>query len=505
MWLVYYRYQEAQARRAVQLYYTSLAIADKDRLYKELRKPNSEIRILVSSNALAYGADIPDIDYIVQYYMHKDKSINMLWQRLRRGARSIGQIGKAIFLIEIWYKGPREDIAGPAKNRGRTGRAFRSQPSQLSREYRVERQVLQEDGAADFASDVSSRVSVCSDADSDASASNVGRELSPGGTSVVLPADILPKKPARRPKTEAEKRAALSHCMYALVNEEKGCLRKIILENYKEQSPSTGGQGCCSNCDPTLRAFKEFDIRKPHIEGIPRKMQQKAFAVSIKNWFCNWMEKKYQHAVWNPTSSYVISDKQVTALCSCAWYITSHEALKKNLPDWNCDQLGNDLDEFIAFIQEEVEKETQVESQLLASASKSKGSVERILPQSRVAERRTVLAAQSPQTQVARLPQSISAENPHAGLPTPLPSQPTSSRNAQPASPNSSQQNASRPSTLKPYNGYQSRVQFLTQGGYPGSQSQARSQVQRQAGYQQPWGNNQHQLLSGIEYRPLRY
>lgn len=219
--------------------------------------------------------------------MHKDKSVNMMWQRLGRGARGSGRVGKAIFLIEDWYKGPREDIAGLAKNRGRTGRAFRSQPSQLSREYRVERQVLQEDGAADFASDISSRVSVCSDADSDPSASSVGRELSPGGTSVVLPADILPKKPARRPKTEAEKRAALSHCMYALVNEEKGCLRKIILENYKEQSPSTGGQGCCSNCDPTLRAFKEFDIRKPHIEGIPRKMQQKAFAVSIKNWFYN--------------------------------------------------------------------------------------------------------------------------------------------------------------------------------------------------------------------------
>ena len=515
-WLVHHGYQEAQARRAVQLYHASLADADKDRLYEEFRKPNSEIRILVSSDALAHGADIPDIDRAVQYCMHKDKHINMTWQRFGRAARGNGHTGEAIFLIEDWYKGPRGDIAGPAKNRGRTGRAFRSQPSQLSREYRVEReisqQVSQEDGVADFASDISSRVSVCSDADPDPSASDIGRELSPGGTSVVLPADILPKKPAQRPKTDAEKRAALSHCMYAFANEGKGCLRKIILENYKEQSPSTGGQGCCSNCDPTLRAFKEFDIREPHTERIPRKMQQKAFAVSIKNWFCNWVEKKYQHTVWNPTSSCVISDKQITALCSCAWYITSQEALKKNLPDWNCDQLGGDLDEFVVFIQAEAEKQHQVESQLLASASKSKDSAERILPRSRVAERRAVSAAQSPQTQVVQLPQLISAENPHAG-PTPLPSEPTSSRNAQLASPNSSQQNTSRTSTPKPHNGYQSwqrddRVQFLTQGGYPGSQSQARSQVQRQAGYQQPWGNNQRQLLSGIEYRhptPLGY
>ncbi|OCK88050.1 P-loop containing nucleoside triphosphate hydrolase protein, partial [Cenococcum geophilum 1.58] len=86
-WLVHYGYQEAQARRAVQLYHASLAIADKDRLYKEFRKPNSEIRILLSSDALAHGADIPDIDCVAQYCMHKDKSVNMMWQRLGRGAR----------------------------------------------------------------------------------------------------------------------------------------------------------------------------------------------------------------------------------------------------------------------------------------------------------------------------------------------------------------------------------------------------------------------------------
>jgi len=67
-------------------------------------------------------------------------------------------------------------------------------------------------------------VSIYSDADSNSSASNIGQELSLGGTSVVLPIDILLKKPARRPKTKAKKRAALSHCMYALMNEEKGCL-----------------------------------------------------------------------------------------------------------------------------------------------------------------------------------------------------------------------------------------------------------------------------------------
>ena len=84
---------------------------------------------------------------------------------------------------------------------------------------------LQEDGAADFASDISLKVSMYSNTDSDPPTSNIGQELSLGGISIVLPtADILPKKLAWRQKTDTEKRAALSHYMYALINEEKGCL-----------------------------------------------------------------------------------------------------------------------------------------------------------------------------------------------------------------------------------------------------------------------------------------
>ena len=37
---------------------------DKDRLYKEFRKPNLEIRILLSSNTIAYSANISNINYI---------------------------------------------------------------------------------------------------------------------------------------------------------------------------------------------------------------------------------------------------------------------------------------------------------------------------------------------------------------------------------------------------------------------------------------------------------
>ena len=83
---------------------------------------------------------------------------------------------------------------------------------------------MQEDRAANFASDISLRVSVYSNIDSNLSASNIGRELSLGGIFVVLPTDILLKKLARRLKTKAKKRAELYYYIYTLANKEKGCL-----------------------------------------------------------------------------------------------------------------------------------------------------------------------------------------------------------------------------------------------------------------------------------------
>ena len=67
-------------------------------------------------------------------------------------------------------------------------------------------------------------MSVYSNADSNPSISNIGRELSLGGISVVLPIDILLKKLARRLKTKAKKRVELSYYIYTLINKEKGYL-----------------------------------------------------------------------------------------------------------------------------------------------------------------------------------------------------------------------------------------------------------------------------------------
>ena len=115
---------------------------------------------------------------------------------------------------------------------------------------------------------------MCSNANFNPFVFGIRQKLSLGDMSVILfAADILLKKPTWRQKTNIKKRAALSCYIYALVNKEKGCLQKIILENYKEWFPSTSGQSCCFNCNSILQAFKEFNICKLHIKGVLKKMQ----------------------------------------------------------------------------------------------------------------------------------------------------------------------------------------------------------------------------------------
>ena len=81
--------------------------------------------------------------------MPRDKAPNIIWQRFGRVARGDKETGEAIFLVDDWYNGPRKHV----KECG-------SQPSQLRNEYIPDREVVCEDGTADFDSDVSSMVSL---------------------------------------------------------------------------------------------------------------------------------------------------------------------------------------------------------------------------------------------------------------------------------------------------------------------------------------------------------
>ena len=111
-WLVHRGYDAAVAREAVQSYHATLADIDKDRLYAEYARPTSRIRILVASDAVAHGADVPDIYRSIQYGMPRHKSCNMLTQRFGRAGRGEGLSGEAIFMVESRWRGPRDELGG---------------------------------------------------------------------------------------------------------------------------------------------------------------------------------------------------------------------------------------------------------------------------------------------------------------------------------------------------------------------------------------------------------
>ena len=171
-WLVVnHGYSAKQSQEAVKAYHASLSAKTKRDLYAEFRKPDSVIRILLTSDAMAHGADVSNITLCVQYGMFRDKSINMMWQRLGRAVRALGMRGRFVFLVEQVYDGeegrkkPQRQVLAPRLSQG--------------------------DGSADFFDDTRSLVSVTSEV-------SVGyeRESTPGGTNIRL-ADKFENLPLR--------------------------------------------------------------------------------------------------------------------------------------------------------------------------------------------------------------------------------------------------------------------------------------------------------------------
>ena len=346
-WLITKGYTVEQAKIAVRSYHATLSEHDKGKEYRNFYAEDSPTRILITSDALAHGADIPDIVRSIVYGYHPDKSLNMILQRFGRAARRDGVTGYAIILIEDWYKGALADIA-PPKRKSRKPTAPLS--TRLGRDFIAARIAMQEDGAADFASDLASFVTVDSDVISQVSArEEEDRILNENITSLALPIEYVEKQ--KRAKTDAEKRAVLPDILYELANEATGCLRNILLKPYKETSPLSGGPCCCSNCDNSLQAYKEYDIVAPYTKNIAKSKYSKDLFASIKKWIEGWLDTTYQDAVWSPISSHVISDNQIRMLCIQP--PLTREGLKRILPEWDHSFLGDEVDTLIHFIREE--------------------------------------------------------------------------------------------------------------------------------------------------------
>ena len=72
------------ADSAVETYYSNLNEFDKQRIYEEFRKEDSQIRIIVATESLGLGVDLDDIEVVVQYGLPRDISLAEIWQRFGR-------------------------------------------------------------------------------------------------------------------------------------------------------------------------------------------------------------------------------------------------------------------------------------------------------------------------------------------------------------------------------------------------------------------------------------
>jgi superfamily II DNA helicase RecQ len=91
------------ALQTVEMFASTTAEADKDRILTEFRSEHSRIRVLVATSAFGIGMNIPDIERVVQYGMNIDRDLGDIFQRVGRAARGRGRTAIAIIFLPYWY------------------------------------------------------------------------------------------------------------------------------------------------------------------------------------------------------------------------------------------------------------------------------------------------------------------------------------------------------------------------------------------------------------------
>jgi len=346
-WLVHYGYTKEEARCLIQVYHATIAQADKEFIYAEVCKPDSSIRILLTTDALAHGADISDVLCVVQYGLFRGKLLNMIYQRFGRAARA-STVRRAVYLLaEDTYSGP---LPAPQSTAVELGRHVRKLgPSRLRQEMRSREE------EAEYESDASSQVS-----------NGKGGELAelltldPSDGSFSLPDNVIIPQRHRRVQTNEERRADLPPVIYRLLNADGACLRCIILSNYGEVPIVADLQGpCCSNCDELLRLEDDFDECLRAEQRFALRRRQLMFD-NLKRWFSTWIETTYPCVMWTPIPEYIVSDNQLDVICASAATIRCISSLREAVPDWDLDRIA-DISSFVAAVQQEQVAQAEAE------------------------------------------------------------------------------------------------------------------------------------------------
>src|SRR5699024_9886179 len=105
-------FTEADAREVVTTFQRKTNDFDKPRIIEKFKQPDSKFRVICATEALGMGVDVTNVRRAVQFSVHENSELAVIWQRGGRSSRD-GCDGEMIFLFPIWTKGPRIQ---PSKN-----------------------------------------------------------------------------------------------------------------------------------------------------------------------------------------------------------------------------------------------------------------------------------------------------------------------------------------------------------------------------------------------------
>ena len=256
-----YTLQEAMG--AVKVYHSNTAKADKEAMIRELQKPGSQsnLRVLMTTEALALRVDLQDIDQVVIYRFPKNLQPATLWQRGGRACR-LGQDGRIIILVDQW-------IQGGIKKHG------------VKHKIHAKKDDLEDN---------------LSSADSDDEAKEAGPEKPRKGGSL----------------SHEERRAKLPEFWYLLANEPTECLRKQFLDYFNEAEEfrvNLRCDRCCSNCNP------EYQLNDPtrylYTEhGTKAGEMDKLIINQLKDWSKEVLSNALKGVKFTPDCSTILAEEQ---------------------------------------------------------------------------------------------------------------------------------------------------------------------------------------------------
>lgn len=281
-------YSEAQSSQVVVVFHRELAKADKEAIITEFQQPDSRIRILLATEAIGIGVNLPDVRRVVLNGLPKDDEPAIPWQRGGRAGRDGGS-SEMIILLEHWVKGTRKPSSA-------------SQVSQQrNRQSSWKAQAL--DGA--------------SDSEDSSDIEEAGDEINTR-------------------MADEERRSKLPDFWYLLANDE-GCLRHRFLQEFNEPPEfSTDIRRCCSNCNPNELALGPLDKHYLYHERGPRlTARHKRMLAHLTAWCERQLPTVFPNPSFRPIADCFLPKDQLTRIVKDQTAAINLSCLRTVLGPWH--------------------------------------------------------------------------------------------------------------------------------------------------------------------------